>query len=606
MTEELRDCPHCGNKNLPTASRCVHCGLELEEFFSFEGQNDSGEVPLVLPGEEEGLPELLRDLQQPDLGGIFGEPKEGDTRPIGEEEQKIVSPAVPEWLSRVRERAKVEYPSDAPIRKTGASETGKTDRDRVSQEFDAWIARLQESARREAMLKAKAVRSSSLNEEGVPDWLQRVRELQPKPEERPTEEVPLKADEADEEPKGWDSGWSEEDLEKLRRGEYQEPGKPASDHSEIEETADSDESDLAEAEEPPVEHQIAELDEESAAGDRIEPDISVKPEETAEVAESEPAESECEAVSEKKETEDLQPDLLLLKSQYERANLLKQLINQEGKASFTPRINPPARGGAAQIILALLMLIGVIGAVLIGDAVWPRPAVPALAAAAFKQSLENLKPGDKVLVVLDYQPAASADIEPGVTAVFRTLQEKKVEITLRTTQPTGLWLADSLRSGSSLETLPEPRLIPGGLLGMLKWAHYSPTNPVIRAATSDSGETMLSLHDFTRVLVVTDASLSIASWMEQVSHWLPPNSLLMITPSQEAVTLSVYYDSGQLGGYLAGMSDFASFDKLSALNAQVSYRAYQVGLLIMIMLLLLGFVVKADDDANRKQKLEAK
>ena len=102
MTEELRDCPHCGNKNLPTASRCVHCGLELEEFFSFEGQNDSGEVPLVLPGEEEGLPELLRDLQQPDLGGIFGEPKEGDTRPIGEEEQKTVSPAVPEWLSRVR------------------------------------------------------------------------------------------------------------------------------------------------------------------------------------------------------------------------------------------------------------------------------------------------------------------------------------------------------------------------------------------------------------------------------------------------------------------------------------------------------------------------
>jgi len=183
MTEELRDCPHCGNKNLPTASRCVHCGLELEEFFSFEGQNDSGEVPLVPPGEEEGLPELLRDLQQPDLGGIFGEPKEGDTRPIGEEEQKTVSPAVPEWLSRVRERAKVEYPSGDPIRKTGAIETGKTDRDRVSQEFDAWIARLQESARREAMLKAKAVRSSGLNEEGVPDWLQRVRELHPKPEE---------------------------------------------------------------------------------------------------------------------------------------------------------------------------------------------------------------------------------------------------------------------------------------------------------------------------------------------------------------------------------------------------------------------------------------
>ena len=214
-------------------------------------------------------------------------------------------------------------------------------------------------------------------------------------------------------------GWRK-DLE-VRRV-VSEPDEPASDHSEIEETADSDESDLLRRRNR--RWNIAELDEESAAGDRIEPDISVKPEETAEVVESEPAESECEAVSEKKETEDLQPDLLLLKSQYERANLLKQLINQEGKASFTPRINPPARGGAAQIILALLMLIGVIGAVLIGDAVWPRPAVPALAAAAFKQSLENLKPGDMVLVVLDYQPAASADIEPGVTAVFRTLQEK--------------------------------------------------------------------------------------------------------------------------------------------------------------------------------------
>lgn len=632
MTEELRDCPHCGKQNLPTASRCVHCGLDLEEFFTFDGQNDSGEAPLVPPGEEEGLPELLRDLQRPDLGGIFGEPHDGDTKPIGEGEQKPASPAVPEWLSRVRERAKVEGPSGEPVRKTGANDSEKIDRDRVSQEFDAWIARLQESARREAMLKAKAAQPSSLNEEGVPDWLQRVRELRPKPEEQPTEEVSLKAGEADEEPKAWDSGWSEEDLEKLRRGEYEEPDKPAGAPSEVKETAaviddeqdkqvlsegepaDSDQCDWVEAEEPPIEHQIADFDEEPMAEDQIEPEMLVEPAEfdeaadlegTDEVVESEPTEPNPEDASEKKETEDLHPDLLLLKSQYERANLLKQLIDQEGKASFMPRLNLPARGGVAQIILALLMLIGVIGGVLIGDAVWPRPGAPAVAAAAFKQSLESLNPGDKVLVVFDYQPAASADIEPGVAAVVRTLQEKRIELTLRTTQPAGLWLTDSLRSAFGLETLPEPWFIPGGLVGMLKLALYSTTTPVIHSDVPDSGETVVALNDFARVLVVTDASLSVSSWMEQISHWLTPSSLLMIAPSQEAVTLSVYYDSGQLGGYLAGMRDFASFDKLSAFNAQVSYRAYQVGLLIMIMLLLLGFVAKADHDADRKSKLEA-
>jgi hypothetical protein len=41
MSAEMILCPHCGKENLPQATRCVHCGEDLEELFRIEGMEDN-------------------------------------------------------------------------------------------------------------------------------------------------------------------------------------------------------------------------------------------------------------------------------------------------------------------------------------------------------------------------------------------------------------------------------------------------------------------------------------------------------------------------------------------------------------------------------------
>lgn len=627
MAEELRVCPNCGEKNLLQASRCVHCGLELEDFFRIEGQSELSSPPLVSAEGEEGLPELLRDLQQPDHGGIFGEGAESIEKTAQPNTAEPAKPQMPDWLSRVRKRAKVEDPSGDLIKKTSAADVLKDDSNRVAQEFDAWIARLQESARREAMLKAKAVQPNETSEEGVPDWLQRVRELQPTPEEQVTEEVDLTPAAAPTEPKKWESGWSEEDLERLRRGEYQDPDKVTKpvDEEPLEQVLLEDEIDVPvepEAEDEPgmVSEEASEASEKPAAEHQIsdledEDEVAEEPVDTAVDDEPLPEDAELPAspeplnemdTPEKKETEGVQPDLLLLKSQHERGELLRTLITQEGKPSYAPKISRPQRPNWSQVVLALLLLIGIVGALLFGGSVWPQAQSPQAASVAFMDAINQIKPGDSVLVVFDYQAATSAEVEIGAGEVLRMLLEQSANLTLQSTQTSGLWLVDSLRQHPGLADLPEARFIPGGILGMLIQTLYTPASPVVTPAVAPDGTQLTSLRDYSRVLVISDSSVSIRDWMEQINPWLPAGTLLFIAPHQEAISLSVYYDSGQIGGYLAGMRDYSALGKSAALGETplTSYRAYQVGMLIMIMLLLLGMVSKADQDADRRVESE--
>ncbi|MGB4596108.1 MAG: hypothetical protein WBI14_09430 [Anaerolineaceae bacterium] len=623
MAEELRICPNCGGKNLPQASRCVQCGLELEEFFRIDDQVDTPSQSLPSLGDEEGLPELLRDLQRPDLGGVFGETKGSEEITTPQNTPEQVKPQMPDWLSRVRERAKVEDPSGDLIKKVSAADEIKDDANRVSQEFDAWIARLQESAQREAMLKAKAVQPSETGEEGVPDWLQRVRELTPKSEEQVTEEVALSNSNAPQESVKWDSGWSEEDLERLRRGEYKDPdniAKPVADEPLEQEMPEEDsavetelegvtESGVASDEvseilkEPVIEHQISDLEEDGEGSEEpVLPAAEDKPNlNDAEGLAASEALTEVE-LPEKKTTEDVHPDLLLLKSQNERAELLRTLINQEGKPSIAPKISRPQRPNWSHVALPLLLLIGIIGALLFGGSVWPILQTPQAASVAFLDAIKQVKPEDPVLVVFDYQAATSAEVEVGAGEALRSLIAQKAKLTLQTTQASGLWLVDSLRQQPGLAELPTVRFVPGGSLGMLIQTFYAPASPVVTPAIAPDGTELTSLFSYSRILVISDSSASIRDWMEQISPWLPAGTLLFVTPHQEAINLSVYYDSGQIGGYLAGMSDYSGLGADAGFieAPQTSFRAYQVGLTIMIMLLLLGMVSKADHDTARQ------
>ncbi|MBP7197359.1 MAG: hypothetical protein KBA05_08135, partial [Anaerolineaceae bacterium] len=96
---------------------------------------------------------------------------------------------------------------------------------------------------------------------------------------------------------------------------------------------------------------------------------------------------------------------------------------------------------------------------------------------------------------------------------------------------------------------------------------------------------------------VSDSSESIRGWLEQIAPWVQSLEFAAVSTQMEAPVLLPYFDSGQLVGYAAGIAD-------GSLGAQAafSYRAYRVGLLLMLVMLLLGMISKAEADAIRREE----
>jgi hypothetical protein len=61
-----------------------------------------------------------------------------------------------------------------------------------------------------------------------------------------------------------------------------------------------------------------------------------------------------------------------------------------------------------------------------------------------------------------------------------------------------------------------------------------------------------------------------------------------------------YYDSNQLQGIVGGLADARALEVEP--QKLVNQRAFQVGMLLMIVILILGMIMKADEDAQRRSE----
>jgi len=134
------------------------------------------------------------------------------------------------------------------------------------------------------------------------------------------------------------------------------------------------------------------------------------------------------------EAEVIPPDLLLLRKQKERAEVLRNLIAEEGK-TFPPHTSKPTSKSWYRLVIGFILLAALIGTLIFvpappaGEGALPAPAL------ALQENLEALAAGDKVLVVLDYQPATSFELEQMAVPTLQFLTERGVTLELLTTQP---------------------------------------------------------------------------------------------------------------------------------------------------------------------------
>ena len=661
---ELSLCPNCGKENLPMATRCVHCGSAMESLFTISGQTqlpdeeseDSlpdiieeirNDPALQVPTEPEPNPEAqpvgqgdeptLPEDQMPDWLAKVRERAQGEEDAIG----GLVSGTIA---------------MDAARSEEGASG--------VEGEFNAWINRIREQSQQETSARARKLPSENEDSDQTPEWLQRIRALRPRPEDEITHEIKTTPTYLDDLPREWtdealqelrrqaleeereqgteplpDAGLTAKNEELPTEPGLEEPNVAALEEPLLGETEfhniPEDEEEFLEpvpavdlslqpdveaekSAEEAVEHElVAEevekpnevveqeiLQQESIQANEpieaeppVEPEVTETPkqlpllEEESELHPDEP-EQESEEEEQPEDSAAVPPDLLLLRDQQDRANLLASLIEQEGRVTAGKQVIRKPSGRAGRLVVALLLLIGLIVSILIGPAAIPTDTPKSLPALALSDQIQTLVENDKVLVVLDYQAATSRELESLTSPLLAKLVTQGAQLSFLTTQPSGLFLAQSLLEQAGLPETTPVDFLPGSYLNLIGWA----VNPTI-SATGDELVKVKNLYPFKLVLLVSDSSDNIRGWLEQIAPWIESLRFAAVTTQMEAPVITPYFDSGQLVGYSAGVAD-------GNLGAQTSfnYRAYRVGLLLMLVMLLLGMISKGEADAIRKEE----
>lgn len=686
--DELRICPHCGQPNAVYTLRCIRCGEELEELFDLQGF-EIGHVPGSDESEDEiaSMDQMLAAL---DESSLLEDPKQEDPdSPDDEADEDGLEPEVgdesPDWLEKVRQRAKAEQDAADRLARGGMAmedQRAERDREQVDQAFEEIMRRIREQNEREKARRPWRAESASVDENGDPEWLRRIRELQPDREEDTKEISAHSAARSD-----LEDEWTEEELQELLKRELGQvdeetekeitaeisPLRSVAFEAEPEESAESalllpgeeaqaepeltnfhnipeddeeaqagqpeDEKPLieaAEAEQPaqssaekeleeanrqngelpiPLEDREtvstqnelelveeagleenfeqpamqADLQEEAVPRDKGEAHDQAEIEDKSENADQFPPENEPEPPEEPFQ------DLLLLRDQRDRARALKDILYQEGRRTIAVLHESSPQGKFGRLVLGLLLMIGILVSILIGPA-GSIDLPPQAHALAFQENLASLQPGERVLIVMDYQAATRHDLEPLAARVLDILAGNDIQRRVVTANPVNLLLASNLLEPAQL---PD-EFIPGGMLGYLSLAAASPPNwGGLPISLAFDGEAELFAR-IDQVILISDSADFVRMWLEQVSPWRAGIKTSAITTAVSGPMLLPYHGSGQLQGFVAGVTDA----KVLQVGPQdlVNLRAWQAGMMLMMVVLLLGMITKVDQDFSRRSE----
>jgi hypothetical protein len=98
---------------------------------------------------------------------------------------------------------------------------------------------------------------------------------------------------------------------------------------------------------------------------------------------------------------------------------------------------------------------------------------------------------------------------------------------------------------------------------------------------------------FDGLLILSDNFEGAQTWIEQLSARSPETPIGMLVTAQAAPLLQPYFESGQIVGVVSGFSDVVALAQADGESAAVTprWRAYQVGVLILMAAMVLGAVI---------------
>ncbi len=302
--------------------------------------------------------------------------------------------------------------------------------------------------------------------------------------------------------------------------------------------------------------------------------------------------------------------------QQRHAALLERIVSTEAKPH-------PAKAGlhlsSVRLLrwaIALVLLLAV-GLPLITNVQFVSTKMPSPPEMIVTMNLiGGLPSGSPVLLIFDYEPALSGELEAAAAPVIDHLLSTHARLSLLSTSPTGPALAERFlldtQAGNNYQAGQQYvnlGYLAGGQAGVLAFAQ----DPVAAAPFSvDGGQAwqtpplkgVRKLSDLSAMLVLTDNADTGRTWIEQAGAYLNNTPLLMVISAQAEPMLRPYYDSGQIKGLVAGLAGGAAYEQaVQRPNLGGSYwNAFNGGILAAVLMIVVGALWSAIS-ASRTRRL---
>jgi hypothetical protein len=262
-------------------------------------------------------------------------------------------------------------------------------------------------------------------------------------------------------------------------------------------------------------------------------------------------------------------------------------------------------------LITLLLIAAVVAPLLTGIPATPASALrPPETVSAFTL-VGSLKTNAPVLVVFDYDPALSGEMEAAAAPLMDHLLLQGPRLALISTSPTGPALAERFLHDASASPLVAGHKYQSGqqyvdlgyLAGGSSGVQYFAGSPTEAARFTLDGQQawtmpplqgVRALSDFAAVIILTDNADSGRVWIEQTGSMIGNIPMLMVISAQAEPMILPYYASGQVKGLVTGLAGGESYGQIFARPdstpglAEKYWNSFGVGTLVAEVLIVIG------------------
>lgn len=298
--------------------------------------------------------------------------------------------------------------------------------------------------------------------------------------------------------------------------------------------------------------------------------------------------------------------------QYAQAELLQRLVEEEEKEI------PPVKAERRRLPLmrwaiAFILLLAVIlpfGFTQLGIEGYDLPSVVSRDLAPLIDLVANIPTDRPALVVFDYTPGYSGELDLVAGALLEHAVMRSLPIVTISTRPTGPPLAEGLlnKIGAGYGAVNGDSYLHLGYLSggstAIQLFAIAPRSAVLSgyhlpeslSEGSVWGSPLLQgvqqLSDFNLVVVITAGTDTARTWVEQTHPWIGDTPLVMVLSAGAEPLVRPYFEDSKprVDGILTGLPAAVSYRQYSGLplNTGVQWDAFGIGMLAVELILIAG------------------